>query len=56
MDRASQREGIGRELIRQSQAQLGPNCTLIRLSAPAAMDYYPHIGFERHPGAWILQG
>lgn len=55
VDRACQRRGIGRELIRNTQAQLGPNCTLILLSAPAAMDYYPHIGFERHPGAGIQQ-
>ena len=24
------------------------------LSAPAAMGYYPKVGFDAHPGAWIL--
>jgi ribosomal protein S18 acetylase RimI-like enzyme len=50
-----QRQGIGKELIRRTQAELGPRCTLILLSAPAAVDYYPHIQFERHPQAWILR-
>jgi len=36
-----QRQGIGKELMRLTQAELGPRCTLILLSAPAAVDYYP---------------
>jgi predicted N-acetyltransferase YhbS len=56
VDRTVQKAGIGKELIRRTQARLGPNCTLILLSAPAAMDYYPHIGFEHHQSAWILRG
>lgn len=55
VDTAFQRHGIGKELIRLTQAQLGERCTLILLSAPAAVDYYPHIGFEHHPQAWILK-
>lgn len=55
VDEAFQRQGIGKELIRLTQAQLGKRCTLILLSAPAAVDYYPHVGFERHPQAWILK-
>lgn len=51
-----QRHGIGKELIRHTQAELGPNATLILLSAPAAVDYYPRIGMEKHPSAWILRG
>lgn len=50
-----QRMGIGKELIRQTQAALGPQATLILLAAPAAVDYYPRIGMERHPSAWILR-
>ena len=49
-----QRQGIGRELIRQTQAQLGPAAKIILLAAPAAERYYPHIGFTHHPQAWIL--
>lgn len=54
VDRALQGHGIGRELIRRTQAALGPRCKLILLSAPAAMGYYPHVGFEAHGGAWVL--
>lgn len=54
VDRSMQRSGIGRELIRRTKAELGPRCKIILLSAPAAMDYYPHLGFERHGGAWVL--
>jgi len=54
VDRAYQRRGIGRALIAQTQAQLGPKCRLILLSAPAATAYYPKIGFSHHPQAWII--
>ena len=49
-----QKMGIGKELIRRSQAELGTKCRLILLSAPKAAAYYPHIGFSRHPEAWML--
>ncbi|MFQ5511489.1 MAG: GNAT family N-acetyltransferase [Candidatus Krumholzibacteriia bacterium] len=55
VDRSFQRRGIGRELIRLTRDNLGPRCTLILLSAPAAVDYYPRLGFERHPQAWVLR-
>jgi predicted N-acetyltransferase YhbS len=49
-----QKEGIGKQLIALTQEQLGPHCKIILLAAPAAVNYYPHIGFEHHPQAWIL--
>jgi predicted N-acetyltransferase YhbS len=49
-----QKQGIGTELISWTQSMLGPHCKIILLSAPAAVDYYPHIGFEPHSSAWIL--
>jgi predicted N-acetyltransferase YhbS len=49
-----QRRGIGRELIRRTQAA-APEANLILLAAPKAVDYYPHIGFRRHDSAWILR-
>lgn len=54
VDRAYQRSGVGRELIRQTREKLGPRAKIILLSAPAAADYYPHVGFRRHDNAWIL--
>ncbi|GAB4194262.1 MAG: GNAT family N-acetyltransferase [Wenzhouxiangellaceae bacterium] len=53
VDLELQRSGIGKQLIERTMAQLGPRCKLILLSAPAAVDYYPKLGFERHPQAWI---
>ena len=48
-----QKQGIGRELIRRTQAQ-GGQATVILLSAPKAAEYYPHIGMKPHPSAWTL--
>ncbi|PYQ04433.1 MAG: GNAT family N-acetyltransferase [Acidobacteria bacterium] len=53
--RSYQRKGIGRELIRLTR-EAAPMATLILLAAPAAEKYYPHVGFEHHPQAWILRG
>ncbi len=50
-----QRMGIGKELIRRSQAALEPGATLILLAAPAAAEYYPRIGMQPHPSAWVLR-
>jgi predicted N-acetyltransferase YhbS len=51
-----QRSGIGKELIHQTQQAGGPQTRVILLSAPAATNYYPHIGFTQHPSAWMLAG
>lgn len=54
VDTAYHRQGIGRHLIHITQEALGPHCKIILLSAPAAVDYYPRLGFERHDQAWVL--
>ncbi|CAB3791551.1 GNAT family N-acetyltransferase [Pararobbsia alpina] len=54
VDAGMQRAGIGRELIRLTQAALGPKAKLILLSAPKAVDYYPRVGFTRHENAYII--
>jgi GNAT superfamily N-acetyltransferase len=48
-----QKQGIGRELIRQTKL-LSPQAKLILLSAPAAVEYYPRIGMTRHEQCYIL--
>jgi predicted N-acetyltransferase YhbS len=48
-----QRQGIGKELIRLTQEAAEP-ASIILLAAPAAEQYYPHIGFTHHPQAWKL--
>jgi GNAT superfamily N-acetyltransferase len=54
VDRAYQRRGIGRELIRRTHEAAGLSTTLILLSAPLARSYYPHIGMAPHDSCWII--
>ena len=54
VDIAYQKLDIGKKLIDFTQRELGPKCNMILLAAPAAKDYYQHIGFEHHPRCWIL--
>lgn len=49
-----QRQGIGVELMRRTQ-QAAPRASLILLSAPGAVEYYPRVGFTAHPSAWVLR-
>jgi len=51
--RAHQRAGMGRALIEATQRE-APGVKIVLLSAPAAAEYYPHIGFTRHNSAWVL--
>ncbi|MER6200877.1 GNAT family N-acetyltransferase [Streptomyces sp. NPDC001586] len=53
VDVAYQGKGVGRDLIRVTQ-EAAPQANVILLSAPAAVGYYPHIGFTRHESAWTL--
>lgn len=48
-----QRQGIGKELMRRTQAA-APKATLLLLAAPTAVDYYPHVGFTHWPQAWVV--
>ena len=54
VDVAYQRQGIGVELMARTQAMLGPKCKMILLAAPAAADYYGHVGFDHYPRCWVL--
>ncbi|MDR2173021.1 MAG: GNAT family N-acetyltransferase [Burkholderiales bacterium] len=54
VDEAYQRRSIGKELIALLQKHIHPDAKIILLSAPQAVDYYPHIGFEQHLSAWTL--
>jgi predicted N-acetyltransferase YhbS len=48
VDRSWQGRGIGRELIRRTHAAAGgETVTLLLLSAPAAMTYYPKAGLAQ---------
>ncbi|CAA6828536.1 MAG: GNAT family N-acetyltransferase [uncultured Sulfurovum sp.] len=54
VDVAYQKMGIGEELIKKVKEQLEEGCKIILLSAPAAVEYYPKVGFTQHPSAWVL--
>jgi predicted N-acetyltransferase YhbS len=53
VDTAFQRQGIGRELVRRTEAELSPTCFITLLAAPSANEYYPRIGFDHNPRAWM---
>ncbi len=47
VDRACQRQGIGKDLIQRTRiAAGGDKISLLLLSAPDGMDYYPKIGLD----------
>lgn len=50
-----QKLGIGRELIARTRAAMGPRSMIVLLAAPAAVDYYPKLGFTKHGSAWVLR-
>ncbi|WP_027661369.1 GNAT family N-acetyltransferase [Salinispora fenicalii] len=52
VDRAYQHSGIGKALIAATQ-QEAPQAKIVLLSAPAAVGYYPRIGFTQHNSAWV---
>jgi len=54
VDTEYQKHGIGIKLIDMTQKELGSKCKLILISAPAANEYYPKIGFEHQPRTWVL--
>ncbi len=56
VDAEYQKQGIGTRLIDETRKRLGRECMVVLLAAPNANDYYPKLGFEHNPRAWILRG
>jgi len=54
VDQAYQKQGIGKELIRQTKLN-SPKANLILLAAPAAISYYPKIGMTQHEFCYLLR-
>ncbi|GGH19525.1 GNAT family N-acetyltransferase [Paenibacillus segetis] len=50
-----QKTGIGTELVARLRKHLGEEVSLLLLSAPTAMDYYPCIGFEKAENAFLIR-
>ncbi|MCM3781703.1 GNAT family N-acetyltransferase [Neobacillus mesonae] len=49
-----QKKGIGTELVNHLREHLGEEVSLLLLSAPTAMEYYPRIGFEKTEKAFLI--
>lgn len=54
VDAAFQRRGIGKELILRTHTAAGFHTSLILLAAPAARDYYGHIGMQHNDACWFI--
>ncbi len=54
VDLKYQKQGIGKRLISETQTYLGSKCKLILVAAPAADEYYRHVGFTHNDKCWIL--
>ncbi len=50
-----QKQGIGTELIRQTKLAIDEQAVVVLLSAPKAAGFYPKIGMEHHPRAYLLR-
>lgn len=55
VDVAYQKHGIGRELIRRTQSIIGDEVSLILMSAPGALSYYPKVGFALADNAYVIR-
>lgn len=55
VDREFQGRGIGSALVAHTRAVLGEEVSLILLSAPEAMPFYPRIGFEQADNAFVIR-
>jgi ribosomal protein S18 acetylase RimI-like enzyme len=50
-----QHRGIGGDLVKLARSAVGPQVTLVLLSAPAAVGFYPKIGMERFTDCFIFR-
>lgn len=55
VDRDFQKHGVGKQLILRVQATIGEEVSLILLSAPGAMSYYPKVGFAKVENGFIVK-
>lgn len=55
VDRDYQNRGVGSELVRRTQAVAGDEVSLMLLSTPEALSYYPKLGFEYASNAFLVK-
>ena len=49
-----QKFGIGKKLVELTKVELGEQSMVLLLSVPAAMEYYPKIGFAKLDNCFII--
>ncbi|MEK4512028.1 GNAT family N-acetyltransferase [Paenibacillus sp. FSL K6-2524] len=55
VDKRYQKHGIGKELVKRIQSIVGDECSMVLLSAPGAVEYYPRLGFENSDKAFVIK-
>lgn len=55
VDKAYQGLGIGRELVQRTRDSVGDEVSVILLSAPGAMTYYPTLNFTVADNAFLIK-
>jgi predicted N-acetyltransferase YhbS len=55
VDKGVHGQGIGKELIQRTKDVIGEEVSLILLSAPVAISYYPVVGFQRAENAYVIR-
>lgn len=55
VDKQYQKCGIGEQLILRVRGKIGEECSLVLLSAPGAINYYPKVGFTQADNAFVIK-
>ena len=50
-----QKSGVGQKLIQLTKEKVGEQTSLILLSAPTAMEYYPKVGMQKIDNGFIIK-
>lgn len=48
------KSGIGKKLIELTKKEVGEQSMVLLLSVPAAMEYYPKVGFTKQESSFII--
>lgn len=54
VDKEHQQSGIGKELIDKVREAIGEECSLVLISSPVAVEYYPKVGFTKTDKAFVI--
>lgn len=55
VDKEYQGMGIGKNMQKFTQEQLGPKCKMILIAAPSANSYYEKLGYINNRRCWLLE-